>query len=179
MTINRLLGKVNEFRTPKVVATNPARPEAPIYSAAYFTGFDPDPTAALFNYAPGETILFTGATVTEESLKGWDGRKLWTVDYHFVEKAIWERYSQKTEYYAVMGWNHFWNAYARQKAGAFERLVIDQATGAGPYRTADLSVLFLYEPFNRNDHPSPATQMATKISRDRGERGSLPRTTTS
>ena len=180
MTINRLLGKVNEFKTVIDVPVNIVRPEAPIYPPVNrIFGYLTDPTGPLFSHAPGETVLFTGATVTEESLKGWDGRRLWTVDYHFVEKTIWEPYSQSTEYYAIMGWNHFWNATAFENAGAFQRLVVNLNTGAGPYQAADLSKLFEFEGPDRNPHPGVGDQMEVKLNRDRAERGRRPGSTTS
>lgn len=116
MTINRMLGKVNGTRMN------------------------------IFQRAPEEAVLFTGGTISEEPLKAWDGRALYTVEYHFIEKTLWELYDSE-KYYAVLGWNHFWRPKANANGGEFQRLIVNATTGEGPYRTGDFLKLFERDKF--------------------------------
>ncbi len=149
-SINRMLGKVNGNRMP------------------------------LFAEAPEETVLFTGGTVSKEPLRTWDGRNLFTIEYHFIEKKLWDLHKAEN-YFAVLGWNHFWRSDATTQGGQFQRLVVDKATLDGPYQQADFRRLFeaddyfsfedgidAFEPHPANGVPS----QQAKTARDGTERGS-------
>lgn len=141
---------------------------------------------ALFDFAPVECVLFTGATVTPEQARTPDGRKMYTVEYHFMEKQIWDIMKKPDDgdaaatiakTYVILGWNHYWRPSATGDGGEFQRLVNrleNPGAGDGPYRRANFHELFQPVKPIFTPHVDAPNMMTNRIGRDSTERGRAP-----
>lgn len=139
----------------------------------------------VFNFSPIECMLFTGATVTEEQMPAPNGRRMYTIEYHFMEKQIWDTMKKPDDgnadavlakTYVILGWNHYWRPSATGDGGEFQRLVnrLDNpGAGDGPYSRGDFSELFK-KAAGFQPHPTAPNVLANRQARDSVERGRTP-----
>lgn len=126
------------------------------------------------NNAAQETVLFLGASAKQQPGTTYEGERLWTLEYKFVEKRIMllTTYQQGLRW-LILTWNHFWRPRpdpklpADQQKGNFAFLVLN-ATGEPLYKTLD----FMRYLFKR-DRQGPGNMPKLQL-RHNTERGMVP-----
>lgn len=140
----------------------------------------------LFDSAYPETVLFTGETVTEEPMRSPTGRRLYTIEYKFLEKQIRIEElnpvqvggGEQSILLKILGWNHFWRAAKDAKSGAWERLVIDKNADVttnfydqSPYKLYDFLKLFQPPTHGFTPEPGSLAALSARQARSNLERG--------